>query len=125
MYPVAAVASRPSTDAAAAEFPGYASDQYRFVELLTPAERSVLGKLRRVLDTQVQPLVADYWERGEFPYQILPPLVELNLMRPAETPPPAPSPAACTTASATSSWPAPTPRSSPCTTPSPACSAPR
>ena len=37
-----------------------------------------------MLDTQVQPLVADYWERGEFPYQILPSLVELNLMRPAE-----------------------------------------
>ena len=88
MYPVAAVAARPSTDAAAdataAQFTGYASDQHRFVELLTPAERSVLGRLRRVLDTQVQPLVADYWERGEFPYQILPSLVELNLMRPAE-----------------------------------------
>src|SRR4051812_2712248 len=92
MDPAAAVSPRPSPNAAddsttasaAAQFTGYSSDQYRFAELLTPAERSVLGRLRRVLDTQVQPLIADYWERGEFPYQILPPLVELDLMRPAE-----------------------------------------
>ena len=78
MCPAAAVTPRPSPnavdDSAAADFTGYPSDQYRFAKLLTPAERSVLGRLRRVLDTQVQPLVADYWERGEFPYQILPPL---------------------------------------------------
>ncbi len=60
----------------------YPSDVYRYADLLTDAERSVLAELRRVLDGQVRPLLADYWERGEFPYQILPPLIELNLMRP-------------------------------------------
>jgi glutaryl-CoA dehydrogenase len=62
----------------------YPSDQYRFAELLTPAERAVLGRLRAVLDTRVRPLLADYWERGEFPYETLPPLIELHLMRPEE-----------------------------------------
>ena len=44
----------------------------------------MLGRLRAVLDAQVRPLLADYWERGEFPYQVLPPLIELDLMEPAE-----------------------------------------
>jgi glutaryl-CoA dehydrogenase len=64
--------------------PEITADIYRYADLLTPAERRVLGRLREVLDTRVQPLLADYWERGEFPHQILPPLIELNLMRPAE-----------------------------------------
>lgn len=62
----------------------YPSDPYRYADLLTDAERAVLAKLRHVLDTAARPLLADYWERGEFPYQILPQLVCLNLMRPAE-----------------------------------------
>ncbi|HEY5846310.1 MAG TPA: acyl-CoA dehydrogenase family protein, partial [Microlunatus sp.] len=78
------VPAAPAATAGSAPGVDYPSDQYRFAELLTPAELLVLGKLRQVLDTQVQPLLADYWERGEFPYQILPPLIELNLMRPAE-----------------------------------------
>lgn len=61
----------------------YPCDIYRYADLLTDAERDVLAGLRHVLDTQVRPLLADYWERGEFPYQVLPALIELNLMRPA------------------------------------------
>jgi len=78
-------AAPPATTESVGTAPGpvdYPCDRYRFAELLTPAERLVLGRLRRVLDTRVRPLLADYWERGEFPYQILPPLIELNLMRP-------------------------------------------
>ncbi|WP_420124495.1 acyl-CoA dehydrogenase family protein [Nakamurella sp.] len=59
------------------------ADVYRFAELLTGAERAVLAELRAVLGEHVRPLLADYWERGEFPYQVLPRLVELDLMRPA------------------------------------------
>lgn len=62
----------------------YPSDQYGFAGLLTDAERSALLRLRSVLDEHVRPVVNDYWERGEFPEQIAKPLVELNLMEPAE-----------------------------------------
>jgi glutaryl-CoA dehydrogenase len=62
----------------------YPSDQYGFASLLSRDELAVLGRLRAVLDEQVRPLLAGYWERGEFPYQIVQPLVDLRLMDPEE-----------------------------------------
>ncbi|MFB0833806.1 acyl-CoA dehydrogenase family protein [Arthrobacter halodurans] len=62
----------------------YPSDRYGYAELLTDAERAALLRLRAVLDGQVRPLLADHWERGEFPDAIVAPLVGLNLMEPAE-----------------------------------------
>lgn len=64
--------------------PFYPSDQYGFSELLTPAELAVLARLRQVLEQQAAPLLADFWERGEFPFQIVDPLVGLELMDPPE-----------------------------------------
>ena len=58
------------------------SDQYGFSTLLTDAERETLLGLREVLETTVRPLIADHWERGEFPWEVLPPLFALNLMDP-------------------------------------------
>jgi glutaryl-CoA dehydrogenase len=58
----------------------YPGDQYRFADLLTDAERGVLARLRDVLDTRVRPLLDEYWERGEFPHQVMPDLVGLDLM---------------------------------------------
>jgi len=62
----------------------YPSDVYGFAQLLTEAERSALSRLRAVLDTQVRPILAEYWERGEFPEQIVAPFVDLDLMDPVE-----------------------------------------
>lgn len=62
----------------------YGCDQYRFADLLTDAERAVLARLRTVLDGSVRPLLDEYWERGEFPPRVMPDLVALNLMEPAE-----------------------------------------
>lgn len=62
--------------------PLYACDQYRYADLLTDAEREVLGRLRGVLDDRVRPLLDDHWERGEFPHQVMPDLVALDLMAP-------------------------------------------
>ena len=59
-------------------------DYYDAESLLTDAERRVLGRLRTFLDEQAQPLLADYWERGEFPDQLAQPLIDLDLMEPAE-----------------------------------------
>ena len=55
-------------------------DQYRFADLLTDTERAVLVRLRTVLDAQVRPLLDEYWERGEFPSQVLPHLIALDLI---------------------------------------------
>lgn len=62
----------------------YPSDQYGFATLLTDAERAALLRLRGVLDEHVRPVVNEYWERGEFPTQVIAPLVEQDLMNPAE-----------------------------------------
>ncbi|MFJ6415339.1 acyl-CoA dehydrogenase family protein [Paeniglutamicibacter sp. NPDC091659] len=62
----------------------YPSDQLGFAGLLTDAERAALLRLRAVLDEHVRPVVAEYWERGEFPEQITGPLVGLGMMEPAE-----------------------------------------
>lgn len=62
----------------------YPSDQYGFSELLSGGELAALARLRAVLDRDVRPLLADHWERGEFPLETLRPLIDLDLMDPAE-----------------------------------------
>src|SRR6478609_5130449 len=52
--------------------------------LLTIEERQVLARLRTFLDEQAKPLLAEYWERGEFPQQLTRPLIELDIMEPAD-----------------------------------------
>lgn len=60
------------------------SDPYGVADQLTEAERAPILRLRKVLEEQVRPLLAEYWEAGEFPYQIAPALQELGLMQPEE-----------------------------------------
>ena len=60
------------------------SDLYGNWDLLSAPEQAALVRLRTVLDQHVRPVVNDYWERGEFPEQIIAPLVEADLMDPPE-----------------------------------------
>lgn len=60
------------------------SDFYDAESLLTDGERRVLGRLRSFLDEKAHPLLADHWERGEFPTELAQPLIDLDLMEPAE-----------------------------------------
>jgi glutaryl-CoA dehydrogenase len=62
----------------------YPSDQYGFSSLLSGPELAVLARLRDVLDARVYPLLAEHWERGTFPREIVQPLIDLNLMQPEE-----------------------------------------
>lgn len=62
----------------------YASDYYAFADDLTEAERRVLSGLRDVLERDAQPVLADFWERGEFPFAVKDSLVALRLMDPPE-----------------------------------------
>lgn len=59
-------------------------DYYDAESLLTTDERRVLGRLRSFLDERARPLLAEYWERGEFPDELEQPLISLDLMEPAE-----------------------------------------
>jgi len=63
-----------------------AADWYDSESLLTDDERHILARLRDLLSQEAKPLLADYWERGEFPEQLVQPLIDLNLMEPFEAP---------------------------------------
>jgi glutaryl-CoA dehydrogenase len=58
----------------------YPCDQYRYADLLSDTERAVLVRLRGVLDIRVRPLLDEYWERGEFPHEVMSDLIGLDLM---------------------------------------------
>lgn len=60
------------------------SDLLGFMDLLSEPERSALSRLRSVLKEHVLPVVNEYWERGEFPEQIVAPLIDAQLMDPPE-----------------------------------------
>jgi glutaryl-CoA dehydrogenase len=55
------------------------SDFYRIDDLLTDAEREVRDRVRAFCDKEVSPVINDYWERAEFPFELVPKLAALNL----------------------------------------------
>ncbi len=48
-------------------------------ELLSSEERAVRDRVRAFVDADVIPIIAPYWERGEFPEQLIPKLKALGL----------------------------------------------
>ncbi|MFL5625797.1 MAG: acyl-CoA dehydrogenase family protein, partial [Ktedonobacteraceae bacterium] len=55
------------------------TDFYLMDELLTTEERSIRDKLRTFCDKEVIPIINDYWERAEFPFELVPRLAALNI----------------------------------------------
>jgi glutaryl-CoA dehydrogenase len=55
------------------------ADFYRLDETLTEEEREVRDRVRRFADHEVLPIINDYWERAEFPFELLPKLAELRI----------------------------------------------
>ena len=56
-----------------------ALDFYSFDALLTDEERSVRARVRAFCDEEVIPIINPYWERGEFPFELIPKLATLNV----------------------------------------------
>lgn len=52
-------------------FETLASDFYGFENLLTEREKEFLANLRARLEGEIKPIVNEYWERAEFPHQII------------------------------------------------------
>ena len=59
-------------------FEPLASDFYSYETLLSDQEKEALAKLRAWLEADVKPIIGGYWERAEFPMQIVKPLAELG-----------------------------------------------
>lgn len=56
-----------------------AVDFYRLDDLLTPEEREVRYLVRDFMTREVEPIINSYWERAEFPVELIPKLAALNL----------------------------------------------
>jgi glutaryl-CoA dehydrogenase len=54
-------------------------DFYLFDDLLSDHERSIRDRVRQFCDEEVVPIINPYWERGEFPFEIIPKLAWLNI----------------------------------------------
>src|SRR5579864_4252383 len=54
-------------------------DFYLMDELLTTEEQSVRNKVRAFCDKEVIPIINGYWERAEFPFELVPKLAALNI----------------------------------------------
>ena len=56
-----------------------ATDFYLLDERLTDDERAIRDRLRAFCDREVTPVINDYWERAEFPFELVPKIAELGL----------------------------------------------
>ena len=49
-------------------------DFYKIADLLDPKEREVVKRVRDFMETEVAPIIEDYWGRDQFPHEIIPKL---------------------------------------------------
>jgi glutaryl-CoA dehydrogenase len=61
------------------ELPPIEGDFYHLGHTLTEEQRALQLKVRTFMETEVKPLVNRYWLKGEFPFEIIPRLAELNV----------------------------------------------
>ena len=54
-------------------------DFFDFDALLTDEERAVRERVRAFVDAEVTPIINPYWERAEFPFELIPKLARLNI----------------------------------------------
>ena len=59
--------------------PAAASDFYLLDEELTDEERAIRDRVRAFAEHEVLPIINDYWERAEFPFELVPKLAELGI----------------------------------------------
>ena len=55
------------------------SDLYLVDDLLTDEDKELRGRVRAFCDAEVLPIIGDYWERAEFPFELVPKLAGLGI----------------------------------------------
>jgi len=55
------------------------TDYYLLDELLAEPERAIRDKVRAFTNREVIPVINDYWEKAEFPFELIPRLAELDV----------------------------------------------
>jgi glutaryl-CoA dehydrogenase len=54
-------------------------DFYLIANTLTPEEQAVRARVRAFMEKEVAPVITDYWERDEFPFELLPAFKALGI----------------------------------------------
>lgn len=55
------------------------TDFYAVEDLLTPEEREIRDRVRTFCEKEVTPVINGYWERAEFPFELVPKLAALGI----------------------------------------------
>lgn len=61
------------------ELPPIDGDFYNIGHTLNPEERALQLRVREFMETEVKPVVNDYWVRGEFPHDLIPKVAALDI----------------------------------------------
>jgi glutaryl-CoA dehydrogenase len=56
------------------------TDYFLMKEQLTPEEDKILSDVREFGEREILPIVNSYWERGEFPFELVPKIAALNIV---------------------------------------------
>ncbi|MEW1819269.1 acyl-CoA dehydrogenase family protein [Arthrobacter sp. NPDC080031] len=72
--------SAPATSTSKSRAPGASSDYFQLDDDLTTEEIAVRDKVRAFAKQRVLPVINEYWERAEFPWELLPGLAELGII---------------------------------------------
>ena len=56
------------------------TDYYLLDELLTDEARDIRDRVRAFVDSDVLPVINDYWDRAEFPWALVPKLAGLGIV---------------------------------------------
>ncbi|KAL3683733.1 hypothetical protein R1sor_001755 [Riccia sorocarpa] len=63
----------------ATTFPAAVSDYFQLDDLLSEEERALRNRVRGFMEAEVAPVVGKYWERAEFPFELIPKFAALNV----------------------------------------------
>src|ERR1700692_2283335 len=54
-------------------------DFYRIMDVLDSRERAIALRVRAFMESNVAPILEDYWAKAQFPFEIVPKLRELDI----------------------------------------------
>ena len=54
-------------------------DFYRMLDILNPQEQKIAKRVRDFMESEVAPVIEDYWARDKFPFEIIPKLPALDI----------------------------------------------
>lgn len=56
------------------------TDYYLLEEMISDEEREIRDKVRAFVDREIIPSINEYWEKAEFPFEVIPKIAELNIV---------------------------------------------